>query len=164
MFIKFLRTNQYAAAVLTILRLYVGYEWLTAGYEKLTGGFDAGGFLKGAVAKAAGDHPAVQAWWAHFLEGFAIPNVDLFNFLVPWGETLVGLGLLLGCFTRTAAFFAMLMNFAFMFSGTTSTNPQLVLLSIFIILAGHNAGKIGVDGLLHKYGKGLKRTKQTGQQ
>ncbi|MCP8970644.1 DoxX family membrane protein [Ectobacillus ponti] len=156
MFVEFLRHNKYASAILTFLRLYVGYEWLTAGYGKLTAGFEAGGFLKGAAAKAVGDHPAVQAWWADFLNSFAIPNVHLFEALIPWGETLVGLGLLLGCLTKSAAFFGMMMNFAFMLSGTTSTNPQLVLLSIFIIIAGHNAGRIGVDGLLHKYGKGLK--------
>ncbi|MFS8514663.1 MAG: Crp/Fnr family transcriptional regulator, partial [Planifilum fulgidum] len=44
-----------------------------------------------------------------------------------------------------ATFFGMVMNFAFLFSGTTSTNPQMLLLSIFIIVAGANAGKIGLD-------------------
>lgn len=152
MFITFLRTNNIAAGVLTVLRLYLGYSWLTAGWDKLTGGgFDATGFLKGAIGSATGEHPAVQTWWADFLTSFALPNVELFNFLVPIGEFAVGLGLLLGCFTKTAMFFGLVMNFAFLFSGTTSTNPQLVLLGIFIIIAGTNAGKIGLDPFLGKY-------------
>lgn len=37
------------------------------------------------------------------------------------------------------------MNFAFLFSGTVSSNALLVLISVFIIVAGYNAGKIGAD-------------------
>ena len=33
MFNKFLRENKIAAAILTVLRLYLGYSWFTAGYE-----------------------------------------------------------------------------------------------------------------------------------
>jgi thiosulfate dehydrogenase [quinone] large subunit len=50
MFNKFLRENKVAAYILTVFRLYLGYEWLTAGFHKITGGFDATGFLKGAIA------------------------------------------------------------------------------------------------------------------
>ncbi|WP_088041682.1 DoxX family protein [Bacillus sp. EAC] len=152
MFIHFLRTNKIAAGIITVLRLYLGYSWLTHGWEKLTGeGFDASGFLGFAVKNATGEHPAVQSWWADFLTNFAIPNVDLFNFLVPVGEFAIGLGLILGCFTKTAMFFGLAMNFSFMFSGTTSTNPQMVLLGIFIIVAGANAGRIGLDYFVSKY-------------
>lgn len=145
MFVKWLRENKVASGFMVIIRLYLGYEWLTAGWGKITGGFDASGFLKGAIGKANGEHPAVQSWWAQFLEGFALPNVDLFNFLVPWGEFLVGIALILGAFTTFAALMGAVMNFAFMFSGTTSTNPQMVLLTIFILVAGYNAGKWGLD-------------------
>ncbi|MBB6284928.1 hypothetical protein HNR34_003324 [Geobacillus subterraneus] len=37
------------------------------------------------------------------------------------------------------------MNFAFMFSGTTSTNPQMELLTVLILVAGANAGRYGLD-------------------
>ncbi|MBB5323322.1 thiosulfate dehydrogenase [quinone] large subunit [Anoxybacillus tepidamans] len=145
MVVKWLREHVSAAAVLTLFRLYLGYEWLTAGWRKLTGGFDATGFLKGALSQASGEHPAVQRWWASFIENVALPNVGFFNFLVPWGETLVGIALLLGIFTTFAALMGAVMNFAFMFSGTTSTNPQMVLLTFFIVVAGANAGKFGLD-------------------
>jgi thiosulfate dehydrogenase [quinone] large subunit len=161
MAVSFLRENKIASYLLTALRLYLGYTWFTAGLGKIQNGFDASGFLQGAIAKAGGDHPAVQGWWVSFLKTFAVPNVELFNVLVPWGELLVGLGLLLGCLTTAAIFFGMVMNFAFMFSGTTSTNPQMLLLSIFIIVAGANAGKLGLDGILMKKEmlKGTKRSK-----
>jgi thiosulfate dehydrogenase (quinone) large subunit len=80
-----------------------------------------------------------------FLKSFAIPNVGLFNFLVPWGELFVGIGLITGTLTTAAVFFGMMMNFAYMFAGTISSNPWDVLIGLFIIVAGYNAGKFGGD-------------------
>ncbi|MDO7907555.1 DoxX family protein [Paenibacillus sp. JX-17] len=154
---QWLRENKAAMWILTVVRVYLGYTWMTHGWEKLTGGFQADGFLAGAVKLAGGEHPAVQGWWKVFLENFAIPNVGLFNFLVPIGEFLIGLGLILGCFTTLAALMAMVMNFAFLFSGTVSTNAQLLLFEIFLVVAGANAGKIGLDRWVLPYLKGLFR-------
>lgn len=146
MVVEFLRKNAVVAGVLAIIRIYLGYEWMTHGYQKITGGeFDAGGFLQGAVAQAGGEHPAVQGWWAAFLETVAIPNAGLFTYLVMWGELLVGIALILGLFTNFAALMAITMNFAFLFSGTVSTNAQMVLLTVFLLVAGYNAGRFGLD-------------------
>ena len=143
---NFIRKHYVAAGILVFIRLYIGYEWLTAGYGKLTGGqFDATGFLQGAIASAGGDHPAVQGWWPLFLEKVALPNADLFTVLVMWGELLVGIALILGIFTNFAALMGITMNFAFLFSGTVSTNAQMVLLTIFLLIAGYNAGRYGLD-------------------
>ncbi|WP_028402180.1 DoxX family protein [Ectobacillus panaciterrae] len=149
MFINVLRQNKNVSILLAVLRVYLGYTWIMAGWGKITSGkFDASGFLKGALAQATGEHPAVQGWWVAFLKSAVIPNVELFNVLVTWGELLVGIGLLIGCFTKTTVFFGMMMNFSYMFSGSTSTNPQLVLLSIFILVSAMNAGRYGVDGII----------------
>lgn len=59
--------------------------------------------LSRTIAKTGGDHPAVQGWWGSFLEAFALPNVGLFNVLIPLGEFLVGVGMLLGTLTTLAA-------------------------------------------------------------
>jgi thiosulfate dehydrogenase (quinone) large subunit len=135
-----------------VIRLYLGYQWLNAGWHKVTGEtpFSAAGMIKGAIAKAVpaspGAKPVVQGWWASFLEGFALPNISLFNFMVQYGEILVGLALIVGFATLFAATMGALMNFSFLMSGTTSTNPNLFALS-FIICAfgGAYAGYLGVD-------------------
>lgn len=155
-----LRESKYAAILLTLVRLYLGWQWTKAGWDKITGdeAFDATGFLKGAIEKPILDRATQEAVYHNlvgFLDNFALPNVKLFNFLVPWGELLIGLGLLLGALTTAAVFFAMLMNFVFMFAGTLSTNPWLVLLSIFIIVAGANAGKFGLDYYILPYLRSL---------
>ena len=147
MFNQFLRENKIAAGILTVLRLYLGYSWFTAGLHKLTGGFDAAGFLKGAIANPVkgpeGD--VIFSWYVNFLKDFALPNVDAFNFIVPWGETLIGLGLILGCLTTAAMFFGLVMNFSFFLAGTVSHNPRDIFLGFIILTAGYNAGKIGLD-------------------
>ncbi|EIJ77996.1 DoxX family protein [Bacillus methanolicus PB1] len=146
MFIQFLKVNPHVKYLLTLIRIYLGWTWLKAGFGKITEGkFDASGFLKGALSKTTGEHPAVQGWWGNFIETIALPNVEFFNILVPWGEFLVGLALLLGLFTTFATLMGVIMNFSYMFSGTTSTNPQMLLLEIIILIAGFNAAKIGVD-------------------
>ena len=147
---RFWQEHQAGAVIVLILRLYLGYAWLMAGLEKVSG-FDATGFLKHALTLTGGDHPAVQGWWAAFLEHVALPAVPLINVLIPIGEILVGLGLMLGGLTLTAAFFGMVMNFSFLLSGTTSTNPQMIILALLIMLAADNAGRIGLDRWIRPY-------------
>lgn len=150
---KLLRENNIVAGVLTVVRIYLGWAFMTAGWGKITGGFDASGFLGNAAANPVlgPDKTAVYGWWVSFLDSFAIPNVGLFNFLVPWGEFLVGLGLILGCLTTAAAFFGLVMNFSFMLSGTVSHNPTDVIMGVFIAAAGYNAGKFGLDRYVLPY-------------
>jgi thiosulfate dehydrogenase (quinone) large subunit len=147
MFNRFLRENKISAVILTLIRLYLGYAWLTAGIHKITGGFDASGYLKNAVANPVKgpDGNMVYGWYVNFLESFALPNIDLFNFIVPWGETLIGLGLLLGCLTTAAIVFGLVMNFSFFLAGTVSHNPTDIFLGFIILTAGFNAGKYGLD-------------------
>jgi len=146
MIMDFIRNNKVAAGVLAFLRIYIGYQWMTAGYGKITGGqFDASGFIQGAIANSAGEGATVQAWWGAFLEVVALPGANVFTIMVMWGEFLVGIALILGIFTNFAALMGITMNFAFLFSGTVSTNAQMVVITIFLLIAGYNAGRYGLD-------------------
>ncbi len=137
-------------------RLYVGWEWLQSGLGKVTSpvwtGEKAGvaltGFLQGALAKTAGPHPDVSAWYAAFLKTMVLPNVETFSFLVSYGEVFVGIALILGAFTGIAAFFGAFMNMSFMLAGAVSINPILFLIELFLILAWRIAGYVGLDRYL----------------
>lgn len=164
MFVNFLRNNKVVAGVLAIIRIYLGYTWLTSGWAKVMGSFDASGFIEGAIAQSTGENPTVQAWWGVFLEKVALPFGGLFSFLVAWGEVLVGIALILGIFTNFAALMGITMNFAFLFSGTVSTNAQMVVLTIFVLVAGFNAGRYGLDKwvipYVRKFTKGQMKTRR----
>lgn len=152
-FAKFLFADTRFAWFWLIVRLYVGWEWISAGWEKLTGtgwvGSSAGaavkGFLQGAIAKAGGPHPDVSVWYEFFIRHIALPNAVLFSYLVTWGEIIVGAALIIGLFTGIAAFFGSFMNMNYLFAGTVSINPLLFVLELFLILAWRTAGWIGED-------------------
>ncbi|MDE2001086.1 MAG: DoxX family protein [Patescibacteria group bacterium] len=139
-----------------IVRVYLGWEWLMAGWEKFTSpawiGTSAGtaikGFLDGALQKASGSHPDVSGWYAYFVQHVALVHPVLFSYLVTYGEIAVGIGLVLGAFTGIAAFFGTFMNLNYLFAGTVSTNPVMLLLQLFLILAWRTAGWIGLDRYL----------------
>lgn len=138
-----------------IIRLYVGYEWLSAGWGKLTNpagvwvgaraGTAVAGFIQGALAKTSGDHPDVSGWYASFLSNVALPNAALFSYVVTFGEILVGIALILGLLTGIAAFFGGFMNASYLLAGTVSTNPFLFILATWLVLAWRVAGYWGLD-------------------
>ena len=136
-----------------ILRLFAGYEWFEAGWEKLHSpawtGSQAGtalsGFVNGALTKSTGAHPDVQTWYAGFLQSVVLPNVATWAHVVAWGETLVGIALILGIFTGIAAFFGSFMNMNYLLAGTVSTNPILLVVAGLLILAWKIGGWWGLD-------------------
>lgn len=163
---KWLRENSVASGLLAVLRLYLGWLWLEAGWGKITGGFSAAGFLKGAVTNPVidkGTGALVYPTFVKFMESFALPNVKLINILIPWGEFLVGLGLILGALTTAAMFFGLMMNFMFMFAGTVSSNPWYILLGVIILAAGANAGKFGLDYYILPYIRKMMKNMFTGR-
>jgi thiosulfate dehydrogenase [quinone] large subunit len=149
----FLFNNTKASWVWLIVRIYVGYEWVTAGWEKVTNsawvGPHAGsaltGFLSGALTKAAGAHPDVQGWYATFLQHAVLAHPALWSTIVAYGELFVGVALIIGLFTGIAAFFGLFMNLNYLLAGTVSVNPILFTLSIGLILGWKVAGYIGLD-------------------
>jgi thiosulfate dehydrogenase [quinone] large subunit len=152
-FARFLFADTRASLIWLVVRLYIGWQWVQAGSEKLTSplwtGPQAGaalsGFAKGALAKTGGPNPNVQGWYATFLQDVVIPNARLFSYLVAFGETLVGVALILGILTGIAAFFGVVMNANYLLAGTVSTNPILIILGALVMLAWRNAGWIGLD-------------------
>jgi thiosulfate dehydrogenase [quinone] large subunit len=150
---RFLFADTRAAWLWLIVRLYLGYEWISAGLEKLgspvwTGskaGTALAGFVHGAIKQSGGAHPNVQGWYSDFLNSVVLPNAGTFSYVVSFGETLVGVALVLGALTGVAAFFGIFMNANYLLAGAVSTNPILAFLAIFIVLAWRNAGWLGLD-------------------
>lgn len=150
---RFLFADTKMAPVWLVVRVYLGYLWLTAGWGKITEGGWIGegaggavtGFAQGAIQQTTGEHPQVTQWYANFLENVVVPNAALFSYLVVFGEVAVGLGLILGLFTGIAAFFGGFMNASFIFGGTAGANPLMFILAILIMLAWRVSGWWGLD-------------------
>ena len=150
---RFLFADRRMAPVWLVVRVYLGFLWLTSGWGKITEGGWIGegaggavqGFAQGAMQQTGGEHPQVTGWYASFLENVVVPNAALFSYLVTFGELLVGLALILGLFTGIAAFFGAFMNASFIFAGTAGANPLMFILAILLMLAWRVAGYWGLD-------------------
>lgn len=82
-------------ATLTALRVAIGWHFLYEGLSKLTSpGWSAAGYLN----QSRGPLSSFFRWMAS--DPGVLANVNLMN---KWGLTAIGLGLIVGCLTRTAA-------------------------------------------------------------
>jgi thiosulfate dehydrogenase (quinone) large subunit len=152
-FARFLFADTRASWIWLVVRLYLGYEWISAALGKFGSpawtGSQAGaavtGFAQGALAKTGGDHADVTGWYAWFLQNLVVPNAGLFGWLITLGELAVGVALILGALTGIAAFFGIVMNANYLLAGTVSSNPILIILGTLVVLAWRNAGWIGLD-------------------
>ena len=150
---KFLFASKYMAPFWTIVRVYLGWQWLNAGWHKITdpawvgsgAGTAVGGFLRRAVSLSQGDNPSVSVWYAWIIENVFLPVAPFVSYLVAFGEVLIGIALILGFLTGLVAFLGGLMNVVFMLAGTLSTNPVMFLLATWLVLAWRVAGYYGLD-------------------
>jgi thiosulfate dehydrogenase [quinone] large subunit len=146
--------NTRYAWIWLLVRLYVGYNWLSSGLGKLSepGWVQTGDILKGfweraVVIPEAPARPLIAVtWYRVFIQSLLeSQSYTWFSKLVVAGEILIGIALILGLFTGIAAFLGGFMNWNFMMAGSASTNPILFSLSILLILAWKIAGWIGLD-------------------
>jgi len=153
---RFLFSDTRISAVWLVIRVLIGYSWVTAGLHKLSdaGWMVTGEALKGywtnAVAIPASGHPAITFdWYRSFIQGMLDSGSYVwFAKLVAVGEVLVGVALIIGMFVGIAAFFAALMNWNYIMAGSTSTNPLLLIGAVALILAWKIAGYYGADRFL----------------
>lgn len=156
---RFLRRGREAAPLYLGVRLFLGYEWITAGWHKLqdpkwlqTGEALRGYWQRAATVPQQGSPPITYPAYRAFIQFMLDNHWEVwFSKVIIFGELLVGLGLLVGGLTAIAAFFALLMNFSFMFAGSISSNPTLILLEAMIIYGWRVAGWWGLDRILLPY-------------
>lgn len=155
---NFVFYDKNSAILWFFVRIYVGWQWLSAGWEKMGTsvwtGSQAGsaviGFLNGALAKASGNFPDVQGFYVWLITHLFLPIAPALSYIVTFGELAVGVALILGIWTGLSAGFGAFMNFNYLFAGTVSINPILLLLQLFLIKARKVAGRIGVDRFTKK--------------
>ncbi len=154
-FARFLFSDTRSAWLWLVVRVYLGYEWLTSGWGKLTpawleDGTALQGFWERAVAMPENGRPAIAFDWYRGFIQFLLDtgSYSWFAKLIVAGEILIGIGLILGAFVGISAFFGGLLNWNFIMAGTASTNALLFVLAIGLMLAWKVAGHIGLDRYL----------------
>lgn len=153
---ELLMGNTYLSLAWMPLRFFVGRQWFSSGWGKQSNDawVDSGVALKGFWERIVqvpeqGSAPIYYDWYRDLIQ-YMLDNewYTWFAKLVVYGEILIGLGLLVGGLTGIAAFFGTTLNFSFMMAGTTSSNPVLFGLGVFIVLGWKVAGYWGLDRYL----------------
>lgn len=158
---NFLFANPKMAWLWLIVRVWLGYQWVTSGYGKLTnpawmeGGAALKGFLSNSIQATltAESRPLIAyTWFLNFLQGIVDGGAYTWMAkLVATGEFLVGIALILGLFTATAAFFSGFMVWNFALAGATGVAPMFLLVSALLMAAWRIAGLWGLDRLRFEY-------------
>ena len=142
-----------------VVRILAGLLFVAEGYSKLTGEFVSGGFGKAAARMSH------EAWpfWGRFLKIAVVPHAGTLAWAFALGELAVGIGLLLGLWTRVACAGGLVLMASislgdarpgtgaswadWITAGLTAKLAFLLLLLLFAV----DAGKIwGLDGSFAK--------------
>lgn len=149
------------ATLWAVLRIWVGWQFLTAALVKIgdpawTGahaGVAVRGFLGFAISPmmTGGPHPNVLAPYAWLTKTVLLTQTPTLSYLVTAGEFLVGAALILGLGTRLAALGGVFLNAVYMFSGSAGLNVPMFAIGLSIVLVGTMAGLIGLDSVALPY-------------
>jgi len=151
--LQFLASSKVMAVGWLAMRVWLGIMWMQAGWAKLFGAENAY-FLHnngaGVAGFAAHGVPA-YSWWGSFLHSFVVPNAGWLGVFIAFAEFAVGLGLVLGLFTRVAALGSLALLFTYVMSGTASVCAFYALFAIVILATWKTSSWIGADGLIAGY-------------
>jgi thiosulfate dehydrogenase [quinone] large subunit len=161
------RLSHGAMTTIVLLRVAIGWHFLYEGLAKLTKpGWSAAGYLlqsRGALAdffRALAGDPELLA---------------KVNLLTVWGLTLIGLGLILGCFTRSASVAGILLVLLFYLCNPPFVgyyysipsegnylivNKNLVEVAALGVVLATGSGRVaGLDRILHRLLRGRRVTR-----
>lgn len=133
------------------LRLMMGLAFFQSGFDKvLSGSFSAAGYLQNAPP--ANGSPVADLFVAMGNTAWFVEFVDI---AVPWGEVLIGLGLLVGALTRLAAFWGAFMMLMFYLGNWDIShgyiNGDFAYMLVFLAIGAFAAGRIlGLDTVLER--------------
>jgi uncharacterized membrane protein YphA (DoxX/SURF4 family) len=140
---------------IAILRIVVGYHFITAAWPKITGAFILGHVLPEDLMKTVGKDPF--AWHRAFITGVVIPHAHFFSHLVAYGEMAIGLSLLFGCLVRISSLFGAFHNLNILLSiaianGAAQLGINRIYIVMHIVFVITSAGRaLGIDGILRRW-------------
>ncbi|QLK25637.1 DoxX family protein [Natrinema zhouii] len=150
------RAHSLSAWFVLSLRLMMGWAFAYSGFTKIVAAepFSSGSYLTHVASTNGNPLAGLFAWM-----GSTSWVVEFANVAVPWGELLIGLGLLVGAVVRLAAFFGALMMLMFYFGNWDMAhgfiNGDFAYMLVFLAVAAFGAGRIlGLDARLENYDVG----------
>lgn len=134
--------------IFLIIRIVSGIYILRQGYEKLTGGFSLGGLTK-VIAQNQGS----PKWYKHFFKIIIEPYASYWEWIIPIGEIMIGLALIIGFLEYSAALFGIFIMINNILADMIFTYPVQLSGFIFIALNKEYINSTSVKTFINKFNK-----------
>ena len=132
--------------IITIVRVVSGLYIFNQGYEKFTGGFKVDGLIDVIASNA--DSPD---WYKDFFEHIVAPNVSLFNLIIPIGEMMIGITLILGIISFIGSLFGIFIMLNYIWADMIYTYPMQLLCFIILVINRDVLEQYSVRTLINKF-------------
>ena len=147
------------------VRVLVGAVWLNGGLEKLLNPEFPGQFA--ASLQAGGFVSQAPPFFQDFMQGYVVPNAELFAQLMRAGELTLGIAIIIGLLTNLAAIGSVGLSAVILLSqggvgfGTGLGAPEFLTINVVVallsvvILLSPDAKNLSVDARLAERSPGL---------
>ncbi|MEK8128257.1 DoxX family membrane protein [Paenibacillus filicis] len=141
---------RWAGYAFSAARILSGWMWLKSGYDKWSGGFGVESLIP--VIATNRDTPA---WYKTFFAQVVSPLAPVFDAVIPWGEMLIGLGLIVGLFILPALMMSVFVNANYILADMIFTYPTDILVATLLLAAMRLTSYVSLERRL--FPKWLKR-------
>ncbi|BFH12485.1 DoxX family membrane protein [Paenibacillus melissococcoides] len=137
-------TQQIGGWALSVIRILFGWIWLKSGYDKLSGGFGVESLIP--VIAENRDSPE---WYKTFFSHVVSPFSGVFDVVIPWGEILIGLGLIIGLLIVPALVMSVFVNANYILADMIFTYPTDILIATILLTGKRFTSYVSVERWLY---------------
>ncbi|QOS98702.1 DoxX family membrane protein [Brevibacterium sp. JNUCC-42] len=139
--------------LVVLMRISFGGGWLLAGITKITdkGWFRQPSFFLQDYLETALTKPNVPEFYKDFIKHLCLPYVDLYNYVIPCVQIVIGILLIVGLFTLPSILICLFMHINFILSGNMNLLSLVLYTSAFgLLLCGSHTYSLSLDGLFKR--------------
>ncbi|NUU61919.1 DoxX family protein [Paenibacillus agri] len=137
-------TQKIAGWILSVIRVLFGWMWLKSGYDKLSGGFG----VESLIPVIAANHDSPE-WYKAFFSHVVSPFSEVFDVVIPWGEILIGIGLIAGLFIVPALVMSVFVNANYILADMIFTYPTDILMATLLLTGKRFTAYVSVERWLY---------------
>ena len=130
--------------IFSVVRILFGLMWLQSGYEKLVGGFSVESLVP--VIAMNTDTPG---WYKQFFAQVVDPCSPLFDYMIPFGELLIGTGLILGVLIVPALVMAIFIHVNYVLADMIFTYPVQIMSTTLLLVCRKSTSYLSLDRYIY---------------
>lgn len=158
MLVSFFESMKYSGHLfpVALLRVYMGYYFLSLGVERLEGQFLIQPRLAAQIMNYLPEKN-LPLWYSDAVQAVIVPNWQFFAYGLVYAQIAMGICLIVGFLVRPATLVGILLSFnAILLGSPSATVLNQCFLAVFIVLFWLGAGRfMGFDYFFYKRQRGI---------